>query len=435
MMPAHFGPRPLGGSTGMYHDVTTLTLSYSTEFEALARYIPRPFRLTAPTVIVLHVMNRDIDWLAGRGYNLVEAIAPVRFEGKVDRLAGYFTLVIWENLCDPILTGRELQGMPKLFATIPDALETDGQWRGEVSHFDHTFLDFSIRQTTELTPSEIAAEEAAHEGKNHWMGWRFLPPIGGLGPGLDQPTLFPIARSTTAAWRGEGALAWRRVTWEQNPTQSHIINALAELPVHAFHPGASRAARPIFTCPATCHANCGNPRRAKRTVVPMPIEEIQRVCFVGGGTMGVFNSLLSASAGYEARVFDPAPEARRQFPERQRRIGEMIVARRVLDSVAIGKAAARVRLCETLDEAIDQADLLSESTPENLELKRETLRQADQACPPRTILTTNTSNLLVSEIDDAVGRGDRFAALHSYLGSRLFDIVAGPARRRPRSTP
>jgi 3-hydroxybutyryl-CoA dehydrogenase len=34
--------------------------------------------------------------------------------------------------------------------------------------------------------------------------------------------------------------------------------------------------------------------------------------------------------------------------------------------------------------------------------------------------------LLVSEIEDAVGRGDRFAALHSYMASKLVDIVAGP---------
>ena len=42
------------------------------------------------------------------------------------------------------------------------------------------------------------------------------------------------------------------------------------------------------------------------------------------------------------------------------------------------------------------------------------------------MLTTNTSALLVSEIEDVVDRGERFAALHSHLGSLLFDIVGGP---------
>jgi enoyl-CoA hydratase/3-hydroxyacyl-CoA dehydrogenase len=50
----------------------------------------------------------------------------------------------------------------------------------------------------------------------------------------------------------------------------------------------------------------------------------------------------------------------------------------------------------------------------------------DQICPPHTILTTNSSALLVSEIETAVERGDRFAALHSHLGAPLVDIVGGP---------
>ena len=33
---------------------------------------------------------------------------------------------------------------------------------------------------------------------------------------------------------------------------------------------------------------------------------------------------------------------------------------------------------------------------------------------------------MVSEIEDALTRGDKFAALHSHLGSKLVDIVAGP---------
>jgi 3-hydroxybutyryl-CoA dehydrogenase len=63
---------------------------------------------------------------------------------------------------------------------------------------------------------------------------------------------------------------------------------------------------------------------------------------------------------------------------------------------------------------------------EDLGLKRELHRQLDQVCPPATLLTTNSSALMVSEIEDVVARGARFAALHSHLGALLFDIVGGP---------
>ena len=72
---------------------------------------------------------------------------------------------------------------------------------------------------------------------------------------------------------------------------------------------------------------------------------------------------------------------------------------------------------------------MSESVFERIDIKRSTHRALDEACPERTILTTNSSALLVSDIEDVVGRGDRFAALHSHLGSPLVDIVGGPRTR------
>ena len=83
-------------------------------------------------------------------------------------------------------------------------------------------------------------------------------------------------------------------------------------------------------------------------------------------------------------------------------------------------------LAADLHEAIANADLVSESVFEDLDLKRDVHRALDQAAPSHTILTTNTSALLVSDIEDVVERGDRFAAMHSHLGSLLVDIVGGP---------
>jgi 3-hydroxybutyryl-CoA dehydrogenase len=87
---------------------------------------------------------------------------------------------------------------------------------------------------------------------------------------------------------------------------------------------------------------------------------------------------------------------------------------------------SRVSYTGDLQAAVKDADLVSESVLERLDLKRDVHRRLDAACPPKTILTTNTSYLLVSEIEDVVRRGDKFAALHFHLGGALLDIVAGP---------
>jgi 3-hydroxybutyryl-CoA dehydrogenase len=90
------------------------------------------------------------------------------------------------------------------------------------------------------------------------------------------------------------------------------------------------------------------------------------------------------------------------------------------------RARGRISIAADLTQATANADLVSESVFEDLGLKRELHRQLDEVCPPATLLTTNSSALMVSEIEDVVARGARFAALHSHLGALLFDIVGGP---------
>jgi acetoacetate decarboxylase len=233
MMPAHFGQRPFSPrSSGWYRDVTSMSLSFVTDAERLSHYLPDPFRVAdLPTITITYARNRNVDWLAGHGYNLVAVTAAARFRGECDQLDGNYCLVMWENLADPILTGRELQGIPKLYAEIEDHTVDDGRWSTRVSHFGHSFLEIAVDGLRVPTEAEVAAAAAAREGRDHPMAWRFLPAVGGFGPGVSEFTTYPSENVIEQAWVGEGAFTWHTQTWEQNPTQCHIINALAELPV------------------------------------------------------------------------------------------------------------------------------------------------------------------------------------------------------------
>ena len=59
-------------------------------------------------------------------------------------------------------------------------------------------------------------------------------------------------------------------------------------------------------------------------------------------------------------------------------------------------------------------------------MKREVHMELDELCPPKTIQTTNTSSLLLSDIESVVNRGDKFAAFHFNGGTPLLDITGGP---------
>lgn len=158
----------------------------------------------------------------------------------------------------------------------------------------------------------------------------------------------------------------------------------------------------------------------------MGISEIKKVCFVGAGTMGCYNSLLAGIAGYEAVVYDISQEALNGVASGHEQLGDFLTAMGIFDPESVLRGRKQVRLESDPKEAVKNADLLSESVFEKLELKRQIHRQFDELCPPGTILTTNTSTYMVSEIEDVVGRGDRFAAMHFHLGTLLVDVVAGP---------
>jgi 3-hydroxybutyryl-CoA dehydrogenase len=158
----------------------------------------------------------------------------------------------------------------------------------------------------------------------------------------------------------------------------------------------------------------------------MPIEEIKTVCYIGAGTMGCFNSLAAAVSGYRVVLYDVDEATLEAVPERHREMAAMLVGGGYCAEEEIPGALARVTVERDLAEATRAADLVSESVFERLDVKRDIHRRLDEVCPTATILTTNSSNLQVSDMEDVVQRGDRFAALHSHLGSPLVDIVPGP---------
>jgi acetoacetate decarboxylase len=249
MMPAHFGMPVIEGVPSLrYRDVTAMTVVYVTDREKLAAHLPAPFEVGAePLVTVTYARNRKVDFLAGRGYNMIRVNAAAVFKGEQDNLEGQFALVLWENLADPILTGREMAGIPKLFADIPDHDIVDADWRCSASHFGHSIVDMSISNPVAVTAGDIAAFQEAERGKDNPMGWRYLPRVGAGGAALSEPTIFPYEDHIDEAWVGTGSIDWKRLSWEQNPTQFHIVNALADLPVLEYRPALiSRGSSNLF---------------------------------------------------------------------------------------------------------------------------------------------------------------------------------------------
>jgi 3-hydroxybutyryl-CoA dehydrogenase len=158
-------------------------------------------------------------------------------------------------------------------------------------------------------------------------------------------------------------------------------------------------------------------------------EDIRRVVVIGGGTMGLQIGLQAATHGYQVVLYDTDQAALDAAPSRLRGYGDGAVTAGQLDGNSLDRALAGIELTTDPVAAADGADLVSESVPEDPELKGRVLGEFNQLCPARTIFTTNTSTLLPSAFAAATGRPDRFAALHFHTpvwSSNVVDVMPHP---------
>lgn len=236
-MPAHFGGFDCPGPEAALHyrDAVSVSCTYATDGYQLANYVPEGFELIRPELIITYSQFREIDWMAGGAYNLVQISVPARFNGKRDQLEGQFILVVWENKTWPILGGREETGIPKIYADIEDLHIIQPNYYTNASYEGNTFLHLEMvgaKPVDEQTLAEIQVTAATI----NVFGWRYIPKVGGPGADLSQPILYPQGAEIHRAWTGNGIVKWTQLSWEQNPGQWHIIKALAELPMIEMAP-------------------------------------------------------------------------------------------------------------------------------------------------------------------------------------------------------
>lgn len=161
----------------------------------------------------------------------------------------------------------------------------------------------------------------------------------------------------------------------------------------------------------------------------MNIDQVRRILIVGVGTMGQQISLQCAIHGYDVVAYDIAPDSLNEAKTQIDTYAAQLVAEGYLTQKDADVAIARITFSHNPEEAAKEVDLLSESVPEDPELKKKVLAQFNKLCPPRTIFTTNTSIMIPSILAKSTGRPTQFAALHFYQDvwdPNLVDIMPHP---------
>lgn len=239
-MPVVFGPTagPRYAPPGVTYAGTTSPkrrtayIRLLTDAAALERWLPAGFSVRGtPMVSVEHTSLTEIDWLAGRGYSMLALKFPVFFQQEQRRIAGWFQPVIWENMTDPIISGREELGFNKIFAQLPPERVSQAShvWTAEWEGF--RFLEITLE---DLQPAAMQTDAPLH-----LFHHRYMPAAGVLGrPESDHIVVTPAGnREMTIIQhhRATGRLNWGEPEWRDMPTQYQIVQALRGIPTRGMH--------------------------------------------------------------------------------------------------------------------------------------------------------------------------------------------------------
>lgn len=161
----------------------------------------------------------------------------------------------------------------------------------------------------------------------------------------------------------------------------------------------------------------------------MKLKDIKKILVVGGGTMGQQIAFQCAGHGYRVTLYDIAPQALDKARQRLGGYADYLIAEGHLDRQRADAALANLTFTSDAGEAGRDADLLSESVPEDPVLKGKVFAQFNRLCPERTVFTTNTSLLVPSLMAEATGRPERFLAFHfhqpAWVGN-MADVMPHP---------
>lgn len=154
---------------------------------------------------------------------------------------------------------------------------------------------------------------------------------------------------------------------------------------------------------------------------------MNKVMVLGGGYMGSGIAQVCAASGYDVVLWDTSAQLAQK--------GKSRIAETLDKRIAKGKETeeGKYKLLEMI-EAVDdinkarEADIVIEAIIENIEIKKNVLRKAEEACKKETLIATNTSYLSITELASCLERPENFLGIHFFgpvPAMKLVELIKG----------
>ncbi len=145
----------------------------------------------------------------------------------------------------------------------------------------------------------------------------------------------------------------------------------------------------------------------------------QIAAIIGGGVIGGGWAARFLLNGWDVRVFDPDPEAKRK-------IDEVLTNARAslpgLYDMAMPDEGS-LTFHETLSDAVAGAVWIQESVPERLDLKRKVYQTIQEHCDVEAVLGSSTSGFKPSELQGCATRPEQIVVCHPFNPVYLLPLI------------
>ena len=150
---------------------------------------------------------------------------------------------------------------------------------------------------------------------------------------------------------------------------------------------------------------------------------IKHVAVIGSGVMGHGIAQLYALAGFSVSLYDLQEELLHKAKASVEQSLNLLEKEGVITDQDKSSALERIVLTTDLQQAVAEADVITEAVPEVIELKWQLFAQLEQFAKPEAIIASNTSTFSIVRLIEKAQSPHRFIITHFFNPAQLVPLV------------
>jgi len=147
--------------------------------------------------------------------------------------------------------------------------------------------------------------------------------------------------------------------------------------------------------------------------------KISKVAVIGGGLIGAGWVARFAENGIDVAVYDPAPDAEVKaavvFANAEHAYAKLTTAPRM--------NKGNIRFVASIDDAVRDADLITEAVPEDPAIKAAVYAEIEESADPAALIASSTSGILPSTLQTGLKHPERLLVAHPFNPVYLLPLV------------